>query len=52
MPIKPFRFIIAGMIFYLLMTGSSFSQQPIKTYDKEWKQVNEFKARRDAMMKQ
>ena len=42
MPIKPFRFIIASMISYLLMMGSSFSQQPIKTYDKEWKQVNEF----------
>jgi hypothetical protein len=42
MPIKPFRFVIASMISYLFMIGSSFSQQPIKTYDKEWKQVNEF----------
>jgi hypothetical protein len=42
MPIKPFRFVIASMISYSFMIASAFSQQPIKTYDKEWKQVNEF----------
>ncbi len=42
MRIKPFRFITASILFHLLIIVSAFSQQSIKTYDKEWKQVNEF----------
>jgi hypothetical protein len=42
MRIKPFRFITASILFHLLIIVPAFSQQPLKTYDKEWKQVNEF----------
>ncbi|HWH64055.1 MAG TPA: MG2 domain-containing protein, partial [Ginsengibacter sp.] len=42
MRIKPSRFIVASILFHLLITVSVFSQQSTKTYDKEWKQVNEF----------
>jgi hypothetical protein len=42
MRIKPFRFIVASILFHLLIIVSAFSQQPLKTYNKEWKQVNEF----------
>src|SRR4029079_18507772 len=42
MRIKPSRFIIASILFHLLIIVPAFSQQSIKTYDKEWKQVNEF----------
>src|SRR5438045_3121028 len=42
MRIKPFRFITASILFHLLIIVPAFSQQPLRTYDKEWKQVNEF----------
>jgi hypothetical protein len=42
MRIKPSRFIVASILLHLLITVPAFSQEAIKTYDKEWKQVNEF----------
>src|SRR4029078_10462688 len=42
MLIKPFRFLIASLISCLFFPAPAFSQQTIKTYDKEWRQVNDF----------
>src|ERR1041385_9303297 len=42
MRIKPFRFATVTILFHLLFILPASSQQPIKTYDREWKQVNGF----------
>ncbi len=39
MPIKPFRFFIAGII-SLFVTTSAISQSSVKDYQKEWNQVD------------
>jgi hypothetical protein len=42
MLMQPLKALVSVIVFILVFITSSYSQTPVKTYDKEWKKVEEF----------